>query len=135
MSAVAASEVSLARLYVMRAMFLVMIAPPFPSLRHLVWHDSMNRGIFASFLGALWFLSVLGVRTPLKIVPILLFEFSWKTVWLLCFGLPQYLAGTGSPKIGEDIVLIGGGPLLFGLIIPWGYVWRHYVKAPGDRWR
>jgi len=25
--------------------------------------------------------------------------------------------------------------VIFPLVIPWGYVWRHYVKAPGDRWR
>ena len=24
---------------------------------------------------------------------------------------------------------------LFGLIIPWGYVWRRYVKQPAERWR
>jgi hypothetical protein len=29
----------------------------------------------------------------------------------------------------------GGSSIVFGLIIPWGYVWRHYVKQPGDRWR
>ena len=27
------------------------------------------------------------------------------------------------------------GVVLMPLVIPWGYVWRHYVKAPGDRWR
>ena len=24
---------------------------------------------------------------------------------------------------------------LFLAAIPWGYVWRHYVRQPGDRWR
>ena len=27
------------------------------------------------------------------------------------------------------------GVILMPIVIPWGYVWRHYVKAPGDRWR
>ena len=26
---------------------------------------------------------------------------------------------------------IGLFPLVFGLIIPWGYVWRHYVRRAG----
>jgi hypothetical protein len=30
---------------------------------------------------------------------------------------------------------MAGGVVLDLLIIPWGYAWRHYVKAPGDRWR
>ena len=25
--------------------------------------------------------------------------------------------------------------ILMPLVIPWGYVWRHYVKRPGARWR
>jgi hypothetical protein len=25
--------------------------------------------------------------------------------------------------------------ILMPIVIPWGYVWRHYVKAPGNRWR
>jgi hypothetical protein len=27
------------------------------------------------------------------------------------------------------------GVVLVPLVLPWGYLWRHYVKAPGDRWR
>jgi hypothetical protein len=68
-------------------------------------------------------------------VPIMLFEFVWKTIWLLFFGLPQWWSGVGSPKLSEDLWSIGAFPLVMALIIPWGYVYRHYVKQAGDRWR
>ena len=91
--------------------------------------------MITAILGGLWVMALIGIRYPLKMVPILLFEFVWKTIWLLAFGLPQWLAGTGSPRLGEDLIGIGLGPLVFGLVIPWGYVWRHYVEAPAERWR
>ena len=129
-------EVPLWRLYLLRAMFLVFAVGGFFS--HLPWMldpDPTERGMLKGMLAGLWILSFLGLRYPLRMLPIFLFEFVWKGVWLLWFGLPQFLAGRVDPQLNEDIWLIGGGPILFGLLIPWTYVWRHYVKAPAERWR
>jgi hypothetical protein len=129
-------EVSLARLYVIRAACLAAaIALGFSNLPALIWPDPMGRGMIAGILGGLWVMALIGLRYPLMMVPILLFEFVWKTIWLLRFGLPQWLAGTGSPRLGADLIEIGLFPILFGLVIPWGYVWRHYVRQPSERWR
>ncbi|MFY9739085.1 MAG: hypothetical protein WAK11_08515 [Candidatus Cybelea sp.] len=27
------------------------------------------------------------------------------------------------------------GVVIVPLVLPWGYVWKHYVLSPGDRWR
>jgi hypothetical protein len=35
----------------------------------------------------------------------------------------------------DDFQNIAVGVILMPIVIPWGYVWRHYLKAPGDRWR
>lgn len=129
-------EVSLARLYVMRAACLAgAVALGFDILPALIRPDPVARGMIPAILGGLWVMALIGIRHPLRMVPILLFEFVWKTIWLLAYGLPQWLAGTGSPRLSEDLIGIGLGPLVFGLVMPWGYVWRHYVRAPGDRWR
>jgi hypothetical protein len=56
-------------------------------------------------------------------------------MWLLRFGLPQWMAGRVDPQLSEDLILIGGPPILLILIIPWGFVWRHYIKEPSERWR
>lgn len=129
-------EVSLLRLYLLRANYLLWaVAGLFLALPPLVDPDPAARGMIDSMLFGLWAMGVMGVRYPLQMLPIFLFEFVWKTIWLLAFGLPQWLAGTGSPRLNDDLIAIGNGPILFGLIIPWGYVWRHYVKSPAERWR
>jgi hypothetical protein len=127
--------VSLARLHVLRAVYLLFVATGFfVHPQWLIAPSLTNRGMILGFTGGLWVMSFLGLRYPLQMLPILLFEFVWKTLWLLRFGLPQWLAGRDDPQLSEDLILIGGGPL-FALVIPWGYVWRHYVREPAERWR
>ena len=130
------SEVSLVRLYVLRATYLLlvvglgaMIVPV------LLSHDPMARGVIPSLLGAVWVLAFVGLRYPLQMLPLLMFEFVWKTIWLIAFGLPQWSSGQLPPTFAEDFVNILVGVILMPLVIPWGYVYRHYVKQRADRWR
>ena len=129
-------EVSLFRLYLLRANYLLWaVAGLFMALPPLFSHDPAARGMIDSMFGGLWVMGILGVRYPLQMLPIFLFEFVWKTIWLLAFGLPQWLAGTGSARLGEDLLAIGTGPLLFALVIPWGHVWQRYARQPAEPWR
>lgn len=128
-------EVSLARLYVIRAVALLGVWGLFVTVQTLVAHAPMDRGVHNALISGLWLMALFTLRYPLKMVPILLFELVWKMVWLLAFGLPQWWSGVGSPRLSEDLWSIGAFPVVVVLVIPWGYVWRHYVKAPGDRWR
>jgi hypothetical protein len=132
----AEGEVSLVRLYVLRATYLLLVvgvgAMIVPSL---VSHEPMARGVIPSLLGAVWLLAFLGLRYPLQMLPLLMFELVWKTIWLFDFGLAQYLSGQRPPTFAEDFFNIALGVVLMPLVIPWGYVWRHYVKQPGARWR
>jgi hypothetical protein len=133
----ARSEVSLTRLYVLRATYLLIVAPGLFSVlpRIIDPPDPTGRGMLVSMLSGLWVVCFLGLRYPLQMLPIFLFEFVWKTLWLINYGLPQWMAGARTPQLKEDMLLIGCGPLLWGLVIPWGYVWRHYIRKPADRWR
>ncbi|MBC7986395.1 MAG: hypothetical protein H7X93_06950 [Sphingomonadaceae bacterium] len=130
-------EVPLWRMHLLRAMFLVFVVGGF--IVHPQWllddPDLTKRGMIDGMTAGLWVLSFLGLRYPLQMLPIFLFEFVWKTIWLLAFGLPGWMAGRADPQFSEDLILIGLGPLVFGLIIPWGYVWRRYVREPAERWR
>jgi len=124
------------RLRVMRTAYvLLFLAGIFVIGRMFVNPVPMDRGVFASMLIALFLLNALIIRNPLKMLPMLLLECVWKLVWLAAFGLPQLISGVGSPRLGEDIYAVGLGPLLFALLIPWGYVWRNYVRKPAERWR
>jgi hypothetical protein len=61
---------------------------------------------------------------------------AWKTIWFVAFGLPQYLSGQRPPDtFSDDFFAITLGVVLMPLVIPWGYVWRHFVRTAGDRWR
>ena len=130
------SEVSLVRIYVLRAMYLVLvIGGGIAFLPQLVGHEPTARGVIPSMLAGVWLLACFGLRYPLQMLPMLLFELAWKTIWLVDYGLPQWRAGVTSPVFKEDFKAIALGPVIFILVIPWGYVYRHYVKNPGQRWR
>ena len=131
-----AKEVSLARIYVLRATYLLlviglggMIVPD------VVSHPVISRGVIPSLLGAVWVLSFVGLKYPLEMLPLLMFEFAWKSIWVVAYGLPQWSAGQLPPTFAEDSFNIGLGVILMPLVIPWGYVYRHYVKRSGARWR
>jgi len=129
------SEVSLARLYVMRAMYLLLvIGGAIEFLPQLISHEPTARGVIPSMLGALWVLACFGLRYPLQMLPVLLFELLWKTIWVLDYGLPQRMAGVNTAQFKEDFKAIAFAPVLLMLIVPWGYVFRHYLKKPGARW-
>jgi hypothetical protein len=131
-----AREVSLLRLYLLRANFLLWaVAGCFLVLPDLVHPDPARRGMLDSMLAGLGVMSFLGLRYPLQMLPIFLFEFVWKSLWLIDYGLPQWLAGSASPQLRADLIGIGNGPILLGIIIPWSYVFRRYVRQPATRWR
>jgi hypothetical protein len=131
----AEGEVSLFRLYVLRAMYLLlvvglggMIVP------EILGHELTSRGVIPSLLGAVWLLAFIGLKYPLEMLPLLMFEFAWKAIWMIAYGLPQWSSGQLPPTFAEDSFNIALGAILL-FIIPWGYVWRHYIKQPGACWR
>jgi hypothetical protein len=132
----AAPEVSLVRLYVLRATYaLLAIGLGAMILPELIAHPLTSRGVIPSLLGAVWLLAFVGLKYPLEMLPLLMFEFAWKSIWTLAYGLPQWSAGQLPPTFAEDSFNIGVGVVLMPLVIPWGYVFRHYIKRPGARWR
>jgi hypothetical protein len=94
------------------------------------WH-----GVGVSLLAALAVMAAVGIRYPLQMLPVLLFEFTWKLVFVLAFALPLYSAGQLDAANRETMVECLMGIVLCPIAIPWGYVWRNYVRKPGDRWK
>jgi hypothetical protein len=135
------SEVPTLRVYLLRAMYLFTVVglaiEKLPALLHPA-NLSPGDSVVLSVLGATALLAVLGIRYPIKMLPLLFFEFVWKSIWILVFGLPRLLSGGLDPNISfggtETLVACLVGVVLVPLVMPWGYVLRHYLKAPGDRW-
>jgi hypothetical protein len=68
-------------------------------------------------------------------MPLLIFEFTWKLIWVLGAWLPPYLGHTLDPDIASSFSGIFPGVVIVPLVLPWGYLWRTYVTTPGERWR
>jgi len=131
-------EVGLIRLYALRATYLLVAVAMGGQIWPLVFHhrpwDDLMHGVAVSMLAAVTALCLLGLRHPLKMLPLLFVEIVWKTVWLLAMGLPLYLSASMSADAADTMraCLMG---VIFLVVMPWGYVWRHYVLEKGDRWR
>ncbi len=131
--------VSVLRLNLLRAMFLVIALGNavfiWPRLLASATELEHMRGVVHALLGALSLLSLLGVRYPLAMLPLMIFELAWKIIWVGLVGLPLWATDRMTPAISESLVECLMGLVLVPLVIPWGYVWRRVAAAPGDPWR
>ncbi len=129
--------VSPIRLWVMRAMYLIMAV----GLGLTIWplivsHDSelpRMTGVAFALLGTIGLLALLGLRYPLQMIPLLLFELIWKAIWLAAFALPRWLDGTLDEGMRSTVFDTSLGVVLI-FVIPWRYLWANYVARPGDPW-
>jgi hypothetical protein len=129
-------EVPLWRLYVLRATYLVFIVGLGALIiPQLFSHEVASRGVIASLLSAIWVLAFVGLRFPLQMIPLLMFEFVWKTIWLVAYGLPQWLSGQIPATFSDDFGAIVAGVILMPLVIPWRYLFRRFSSLADARWR
>jgi hypothetical protein len=132
------NEVSLFRLYVLRAVYLYIVV----GLAVYLWpgvldpekHWELNEGLASCMLAAFSLCCLLGLRYPMQMLPVLVWEVVWKTLWLVIVPLPQWMAGHIDESIKPTIFAVSMVVLVY-LAIPWRSVFGHYVQARGDRWR
>jgi len=139
MDATPRPELPLYRLYLLRAMYAVLgFLQGYMTWSAIVRHTGpweFWEGASRSFLGALTLLSLLGIRYPVRMIPLLMYEFAWKLVWTLAIYLPLYLGHRVDPDNADSFWSIFAGVVVVPLLLPWRYIWKNYVTAPGDRWR
>jgi hypothetical protein len=131
-------ELSLFRLYALRAFYLVMAAGLgvyiWPAVIHHTNEFAATQGVRFALLAGLGATAALGLRYPVQMLPILLFELIWKAIYLTAFALPLWSSRQINAATAEDIkaVLM---VVIFIPLIPWRYVFAHYVLKHGDRWK
>ena len=132
------NEVSLPRLYTLRVCYLILAGGlgivMWPSVFHHTPAFAIDHGIQLSLLAGLGLAAVLGLRYPVQMIPLLLFELTWKAIYLLAFALPLWRSHQVNKKAAADIqacLMV----VIFIPLIPWKYVWAHYVTRRGDRWK
>jgi hypothetical protein len=132
------TELPLHRLHLMRAGYALMgIGLAIVRWPDLITHPDpwpLMDSVVVCMLTAMSLLALLGLRYPVKLLPILLFEVAWKLLWLGVVALPQAVAGDMDAATVE-LAFSCSFVVLIVAVIPWRYTWQHYVSAKGDRWR
>jgi hypothetical protein len=131
------NDVSTFRLYLLRASYLFVVV----GLGFMIWPGILDhtpswtlmRTVVHAMLGAVSILCVIGVFHPLRMIPVLLFELTWKALWLVAFALPLWRADRLDPQTMTSVGECVFGVVVVSLVLPWGHVWRRYLRGPGAR--
>lgn len=126
------------RLYLLRAMYLLIAV----GLITTVWPHILappdwvagRQSVIRAMLGALALMCLLGLRYPLQMLPLLLFELLWKSLWVVASALPMWLGPGLDEYAAETLFACFVGMVLVPIAVPWGHVVEHYVLAPGEPW-
>ena len=128
--------VSRTRLNVLRALYALVAV----GIGLFIWPAFISQlpdpahyhGITMTMIAAFSVMCAIGIRYPLQMLPILLFEALWKTMWLLLIALPAWRSGSmdaATAQSATDCITV----VLVLAAVPWGYVWRNYVRKPAER--
>src|SRR3954454_7140745 len=119
------SDLSLTRLHLMRAGYLLMgvglALVKWPLLPHAA-SLPLYEGVTLCLLTAMSLLAFLGLRYPVKLLPVLLFESAWKLLWLGLVALPKAVDGNLDAATSEVLVNCSLVVLILA-VTPWPYVW------------
>ena len=115
------------RLFYLRR--LVMVAPG--AWGALLRHEGPWDPVHAAAL-CVWAtypaLAVFGLFRPLRWVPLMVFTIGYKTLWLVFVAWPLWRAGTLAGSGAEEMAYAFAFTPVLAAVVPWGYVWREYVK-------
>ena len=124
--------VSKFRIVLLRFFFLLIVV----LLGSEVWTEIFSHkglweplhGVAFSFWAAFSLLAILGLIHPLKMIPLLLVQITYKLIWLIIVAIPLWSANhlKGSPAQG--LAEINFKSIFVDLlVIPWPYVLRSYI--------
>ncbi|HZY38068.1 MAG TPA: hypothetical protein VFE53_15540 [Mucilaginibacter sp.] len=118
-------------IYLLRLLYTLMfLFLSYDSWTHIIRHtgpwDPANSAAWFMWASCA-FIAVIGIRRPLKMLPIVLFEIIYKTGWLIFIALPLYqrneLTGTPAESMTNNFMLV----ILPIVAMPWRYFFRKYI--------
>lgn len=128
---------SLARLYALRACFVLFIVGIglefWPSLVREGALLPVMDGAALAMLSALGVLSIIGLVSPVTMIPVLLVDIVWKALWMVFVAVPRWQAGEmGEEHMSAFYACLVVLPVIAAL--PWRRMAAAYLTRP-DRWR
>src|SRR4051794_39894332 len=122
--------VSKFRFYLLRFYFaLNFLALGFPAWSEIFAHSGHWQpipGIAYSFWAAFSLLAILGIIHPLKMLPLLLVQFTYKLIWSLIVAYPIWAANQ-QPASHELTNIMVKGVYIDLFIIPWPCLLRNFI--------
>jgi hypothetical protein len=130
--------ISVSRLNLLRAGYALLAVglglTIWPEILDTTRMPELQRGVVVSLLGAIGLVALLGLRHPLRMLPLLFVEMTWKTIWLIRIGAPLWLThrfDAANASVASAVAMVA----IFPFLVPWDHVWRAYVARPGEPWR
>lgn len=130
-------NLSTVRLYLLRFLYLftavVVGMGAWPEVVRHSGHDAdWIGGIAFSIYAAYSVLMLLGVLIPLRMLPLVLLQLLYKSIWIVGIGIPLWRAGhlgamAGTIRFFAIIVVVDL------IVVPWRYVLDDYVRAAFSR--
>ncbi|MGC9972123.1 MAG: hypothetical protein ABSE56_16205 [Bryobacteraceae bacterium] len=125
-------DLSTVRLYSMRFLYLfngiVLGIGAWPEIINPGKPWDLIHSVAFSLYAAYSLLMLLGVRLPIRMLPLLLLQVLYKLIWLAGVAYPMWSAG--------HLDLVSGTVKLFAIVvvldltvIPWPYVFQNYVRS------
>lgn len=118
------------RLTLLRLCYAVLIVGL--SLRYApVFLDDLHQlprmdGVVVALLSAMGLLAIAGLFSPIRMLPLLVFEIAWKVLWVTAVALPKWL--DGSLDEGFMSTLFNCAVALpFVFIVPWRHVATNFL--------
>jgi hypothetical protein len=116
--------------YLLMAVGLVLVKWP---LLLQVASQPLIEGAELCILTAVSLLAFLGLRYPIAMLPILVFEVLWKVLWFALVASPLLLANAVDASF-ETFLFSMAFVVPIILVTPWDFVWKRYVTTRGERW-
>jgi hypothetical protein len=88
-------------------------------------YDALAWSVWTAFAT----LAGLGLLRPLQMLPIILLEIFYKTMWLVLVAYPRWSAGTLAGSPAEELASVFIGVFFPIVAVPWGYAFARYVRG------
>ena len=126
-------------IYLLRLLYVLM----FFVLGQMTWtHILTHKGPWDPTAAVAWCvwtafatLAGIGIVRPLTMLPVILLEIFYKTLWLVIVALPLWRSGTLAGSTAEGITSQFLWVVLPIVAMPWGYAFAQYIYKPKGRAR
>jgi hypothetical protein len=130
--------VSKFRLYLLKLYYVVIIV----LLGFQVWEEIFTHktlwqplpAVAYSFWAAFSALAILGLIHPIKMIPLLLVQFSYKLIWLIIAAYPLWSAHQLTESSAQGLFKANSmGVVIDLLVIPWSYVLKNFILKLNEK--